>query len=136
MKVVVTYTPIDVEKVVSATADAPGVREACEGMAGTVAGAAGRNLSVYTQPTDNSTRMLQQDALAGVGVKSVEDFVREGGDAGGTIIPVALAVADDWSSRWWEFGSGRRIPATRFMRKALESAPVGSKWRRWVSRGD
>ena len=132
MKVTVKYTPINVEKVVDATAEAPGVREACEGMAGKVAGSAVVNLMAAGSISDNSTRMLHQDAVAGVGVKPVEEFIREGGDAGGTIIPVALAVADDWSSKWWEFGSGKRVAATRFMRKALETAPVGSVWRRWV----
>jgi hypothetical protein len=130
MTIKVEFKPLDIDTVVSGTATAPGVQEAIAEMAGKVAGAAGRNMSTI-QPTDPSTRMLQQDALAGIHTKPVRKFVRKEG----TVIPVALVVADDWSSRWWEYGSGKRIAATRFMRKALESAPVGGKWKRWVNNG-
>lgn len=131
MSIKVQYTPIDIDAVVSATADAPGVKAACAAMAGAVAGSAARNLLVSGDPTDPSTRMLQQDALAGIHTKPVEEFRRKEG----TVIPVALAVADDWSSLWWEYGAGVRVPATRFMRKALESASVAKTWKRWVNNG-
>jgi hypothetical protein len=124
----VTYKPINIKAVVSEASTMPEVKAACAEMAGKVAGSAGRNLSMIN-PTDPATRMLQQDALAGIHTKPVREFTRKEG----TVIPVALAVADDWSSRWWEYGAGKRVTATRFMRKALESAPVGGAWKRWVN---
>lgn len=118
--------------VVNAIANAPGVQSTCQAKAGAIAGSAGRNLLPYLI-TDNATRMLKEDVMAGIGVKPVDEFVRKKVFRG-TIIPVALAICDSWAARWFELGNGRRVPMTRFMRKAVDSNDSAG-WTYWTYDG-
>lgn len=122
---------INTEAIVDATATAKGVRSACAGKAEEVAAKAAGNLKVHQ--ARSRAEESRADVLKEVHTMSVEEFLRENGELAGTIIPVALAVSDHPASLRWEYGSGRRIPMTRFMRASLESSG-GGKWKRWVAR--
>jgi hypothetical protein len=120
------------DAVVNAVGTDPKVQLACQLKAGAIAGSAGVNIMRYN-PSDPSTRMLAQDVAAGIHVKTVKKFTRKR-KFKGTIIPVALAVADSWAARWFEVGHGARVPMTRFMRKAVDSNDSAG-WTYWTYSG-
>jgi hypothetical protein len=120
------------DAVVNAVGTKPEVVAACQAKAGAIAGTAGVNIMRYN-PTDPSTRMLAQDVAAGINVKTAQPFVRKR-KFRGTIIPVALTVADSWASLWFEVGHGARVPMTRFLRKAVD-ANDSEGWTYWTYDG-
>ena len=123
---------LNTEKIVDATADVPGVRAICMAKATEVAGKSAANLATYNV-VGTDAQKSRGEVQSEISVLPVQEFLRESDGMGGTIIPVALAISDDPASARWEYGSGRRIPMTRFMRKAVAAAG-GIGWKPWVSR--
>jgi hypothetical protein len=128
----VTFVPVDEDRIVDATADAPGVQAAIHDMAMKVAGRATANISIHGVHGDRSGAD-RNEVQSEIGVTSLEEFVRVK-YASGTVIPVVLAVSDHPGSQRWEYGAGKRTPKTMFMRRALE-ASGGTLWRKSVATG-
>jgi hypothetical protein len=127
----VEYKPINVDAIVDATAEVPAVRAACDGMAKAVSASAEKNLRAYNGMGGDATNKLRLSTAGFITTKPVKDFKR----STGTTIPVALATADSKYSAWFEWGHGRRIQATGFMLKAVQSARGRGRWTRWGNTG-
>ena len=108
------------EKVVDATADVPGARDACMSIANAVVASARANVEALTL-TGRGADDAQTRVANLIGVKPVKVFVRKARYSGSRI-PVALVVSDHPMSKWFEYGHGRSFPITRFMRNAAASA--------------
>lgn len=114
--------------VVNATGELPAARSAAQNVAEQVAATAKANVSALTL-TGRGAQQAQAAVAAEIGVLPVESFRRKQRHKG-TLIPVALVVADHPMSKWFEYGHGRSFPLTRFLRSAgMVGARLGATFK-------
>lgn len=111
--------------VADATADAPGVPAALNSVTTKISASATAALA-SAPVTNRSTMNLRQKVAESIRVKTAKEFFRGMNSKNGrkearrsknTRIPVMIVVADSDYSRYFEFGTATRIPATHFMLK-------------------